>query len=54
MREGGRSQERGKDNRSVKASVWGVDTEKGADTYALDGLTEQEIWLLNLTLFPSN
>lgn len=54
MREGGGSQERGKENRSVEASAWGVDPGKRADTYTLDGLTEREIWLLNLTLFPSN
>lgn len=27
---------------------------RGSNRYALDGLTKGEIWLLNLTLIPSN
>lgn len=27
---------------------------KGGDRYILDGPTKREIWLLNLTLLPSN
>lgn len=39
---------------NLEAFAGDVDLGKGADRYILDGLTKEEIWLLNLTLLPSN
>lgn len=43
-----------RENLSMEAFAGGVDLGKGGDRYALDGFTKEEIWLLYLTLLPSN
>lgn len=50
--EGGKRE--GKENMGIDAFAGHVDLGKGGDRYILDGLTKGEIWLLNLTLLPSN
>lgn len=54
MERGGKEEGGERGNTSTKVFAWGVDLGKGDDRYVLDGLTKGEIWLLNLTLLPSN
>lgn len=48
----GREEAVERENMSMKAFAGPVDLSKGGDTR--DGLTKGEIWLLDLTLLPSN
>ena len=54
MEKGSRGRREGRENVGIEAFAGDVDLGKGGDRYILDGLTKGEIWLLNLTLLPSN